>query len=128
MLYRIPSYSPKFVDAANKKADCYITPWREKFENSILVNESDVIAEKQAYPIPESTSRQQYIRRLEGLIETLNIRGKAKTVISRIISGKTIATGLTWPKICGTHFRILSDICSILRRPAHGLVQLPRKC
>ncbi|MFG6385810.1 MAG: chorismate-binding protein [Muribaculaceae bacterium] len=88
MLYRIPSYSPKFVDAANKKADCYITPWREKFENSILVNESDVIAEKQAYPIPESTSRQQYIRRLEGLIETLNIRGKAKTVISRIISGK----------------------------------------
>ena len=52
MLYRIPSYSPKFVDAANKKADCYITPWREKFENSILVNESDVIAEKQAYPIP----------------------------------------------------------------------------
>ncbi len=88
MLYRIPTYSPKFVAAGNKKADCFITPWREKFDNSILINEKDWDVDRTPYPIPESTSKQQYQRRLEGLIETLNTRGMAKTVISRIISGE----------------------------------------
>lgn len=88
MLYRIPTYSPKFVAAGNKKADCFITPWREKFDNSILINEKDGDVDRTPYPIPESTSKQQYQRRLEGLIETLNTRGMAKTVISRIISGE----------------------------------------
>lgn len=88
MLYRIPTYSPKFVAAGNKKADCFITPWREKFDNSILINEKEWDVDRTPYPIPESTSKQQYQRRLEGLIETLNTRGMAKTVISRIISGE----------------------------------------
>lgn len=85
MLYRIPEYAPKFVGEKGRKVMVYVTPWRDKFEDSYLINDSSSAAP--SFRIPDSTSKQQYIVRLGSLIEELGKRGMAKTVISRIISG-----------------------------------------
>lgn len=91
MLYRIPEYSPKFVGEKSKNVNVFVTPWRNKFEYSYTVNGSHGCNSSPGFRIPESTSKQQYFMRLGALIETLKLRGSAKTVISRIISGRADA-------------------------------------
>ncbi len=88
MLYRIPEYAPKLVMEKDTRTIAYITPWREGYTGTHVINVDDEDPVKPSFHIPETTDKQQYISRLESLIPTLASRGNSKTVISRVIAGR----------------------------------------
>lgn len=84
-IYRLPDHAPKLVTASGKH-DFYITPWRCRFADSICIDDS---ASGTPAPLPDATPRDLYLERVAALIEKLKGRGMAKTVISRVIAGRT---------------------------------------
>jgi len=86
-IYRIPGRAPRFVDSAEGDESVTVTPWLSAFADSYIIGIPQTLPVAAA--IPHSTRKSTYIKRIEILIAELKKRGMAKTVISRIITGKT---------------------------------------
>ncbi len=87
MLYRMPDHAPKLVEKAGGKAEVYISPWLSRFKDNLHIGE--IPDAEPSYDIPESTPKEIYLERVGELVERLRQRGMSKTVISRVISGKS---------------------------------------
>lgn len=88
MLYRLPGRTPKLVSAGAGKVKVRIVPWNTHIANGVSLGASA----EPTFSFPESTPDAYYLDTLSGLIEKLKERGRAKTVISRIIAGQTPQT------------------------------------
>lgn len=86
-IYRIPGRAPRFVDSVRPDERVTITPWLSLFADSYVIGDEKRPGTEAS--IPYSTRKSSYINRLEGLIADLKTRGIAKTVISRVITGKS---------------------------------------
>ncbi len=85
-VYRLPGKAPHYVDTCDGDEQVSVTPWLGLYADRHIIGSQAQVPE--AYTIPYATRKSTYINRLENLIGELRGRGIAKTVISRVITGK----------------------------------------
>ncbi|MDE6301389.1 MAG: chorismate-binding protein [Muribaculaceae bacterium] len=83
MLYRLPGRTPKLVTARKPKVDVRIIPWNTHLSDAIVPDDTA----EATFELPSETPEQYYLESLEKIISRLKQRGRAKTVISRVIAG-----------------------------------------
>lgn len=86
-IYRLPGKAPHYVDTCDGDIQVSVTPWLELYADRYTIGQTT--PPRTIGSIPYATRKTTYIRRLENLITELRTRGIAKTVISRVITGKT---------------------------------------
>ncbi|MBO5268930.1 MAG: chorismate-binding protein [Muribaculaceae bacterium] len=85
-IYRLPGKAPHYIDTCDDEIRVSVTPWLGLYADSYVIGQGAPAAVEAS--IPYATRKATYISRLEKLISELRRRGIAKTVISRVITGK----------------------------------------
>lgn len=85
-LLRMPGKTPKLIIEPDGDLRVDLVGWRNSLDDAIRVG-SPESRELTAPDMPGETSKVKYMGRVGYLIEKLKERGKAKTVISRVITG-----------------------------------------